>query len=290
MNNQETINSWRWLTPSAPAAIAVVRIYAEEKILQALIRRRLPLMNHAGFSCVHALDGSVVDEAIFSRVHEHALDIACHGGPGMRSRMNKILGDYGLKEDTSFNAFSPRWVALARASSPAAVSWILRHGHEQTPFAAEFLYRLPTILITGPANAGKSTLLNAWCGHERALVSNIPGTTRDLISGLTTTHGWRLQLIDSAGLRAGGDELEQAGQALVHHARQRADVVLYLRPPGDQGGDIGDIIVTGKSDSIAHVASDAVAWSNVGIPGKSPRQLLDALGEVVLKKLGLPVR
>ena len=81
---------------------------------------------------------------------------------------------------------------------------------------AELLYRPPFgVLITGPANAGKSSLLNAWCGHQRALVSDQAGTTRDLVAAETICHGWRLRLLDSAGLRAGADAIEAAGQALV---------------------------------------------------------------------------
>jgi tRNA U34 5-carboxymethylaminomethyl modifying GTPase MnmE/TrmE len=281
------MNNYQWLTPSAPAAIAVVRVITDETTRLALMRRLAPAVGHACFGCVYAADGSVVDEVIYSRVDNHTMDIACHGGPGMRARMTAVLQDFSLRENNSDHTLSPHWQALSRAASPAAVAWLLRHGDQPPQFRSEFLFRVPVVLITGPANAGKSTLLNAWCGHQRAIVSEIPGTTRDLISGMTVVHGWRLHLIDSAGLRAGGDALEQAGQALVEQARQRADVVIYLRPPGDQGGEIGDLIVAGKAD-LAPLTTNGLAWSQAGIPPRSAQQLLQELGDVVLRQLALP--
>jgi tRNA modification GTPase len=165
------------------------------------------------------------------------------------------------------------------------VRWLLTNDGPP-PFPADLLERVPVVLITGPANAGKSTLLNAWCGHQRALVSDIPGTTRDLVAAQTLVHGWRLRLLDSAGLRAGGDELERAGQALAAQARRSADLVLYLRPPGDHGGEAGDLIVQGKADLSA---SDGLRWSVHGVPGTGPASLLDHLGRAVLERLRLPV-
>ena len=106
-----------------------------------------------------------------------------------------------------------------------------------------------------------------------------------MIAAQTLVHGWRLRLLDSAGLRADGDELERAGQALVAHARRSADLVLYLRPPGDHGGEAGDLIVQGKADLSA---PDGLRWSVHGVPGADTTTLLDHLGRAVLERLRLP--
>jgi len=67
------------------------------------------------------------------------------------------------------------------------------------------------VAIVGPPNAGKSSLLNALLGEERALVSEIPGTTRDTIEEAITVDGVRVRLTDTAGLREAPGRLEAAG-------------------------------------------------------------------------------
>ena len=256
-----------------------------------MIDRPLPQVGQARFACLRHHDGSIVDEVVVTRLSEELLEIACQGGPGMRAAVEAACASHGLKAADSGQASeSELWKALARASCPAAVDWLLGQGLTEPPFPKQFLYRLPTVLITGPANAGKSTLLNAWCGHQRDLVSEIPGTTRDLLTGQTLVCGWRLVLIDSAGLRSGGDEIEQAGQALVAAARKTADVVLYLQPPGDntreKSIEDGDIIIAGKADLRAN--HDGLCWSAQGIPGSSAQTLLATVGVAVLNRLRLP--
>ena len=63
----------------------------------------------------------------------------------------------------------------------------------------------------GKPNAGKSSLLNAILDEERAIVSNIEGTTRDTIEEFVTIHGIPLKLIDTAGIRNAKDEVEEIG-------------------------------------------------------------------------------
>jgi tRNA U34 5-carboxymethylaminomethyl modifying GTPase MnmE/TrmE len=272
-------DGWHWLTPPAPAAIALVRVPAHA----ALSDRPLPDAGRARFAHLCAVDGSIIDEVVITRLSDEWMEIACHGGPGIRVAVEQALRGHGLLP-ASGSVSDDRWSRLARAAHPAAVRWLLVHD-EVPPFPTELLNRVPVVLITGPANAGKSTLLNAWCGHQRALVSDLAGTTRDLIAAQTLVHGWRLRLLDSAGLRPGGDDLERAGQALVAVARRSADVVLYLRPPGDHGGEAGDLIVQGKADL---TATTGLRWSVHGVPGGDAATLLDQLGRAVLDRLRLP--
>ena len=84
------------------------------------------------------------------------------------------------------------------------------------------------IVIAGAPNAGKSSLLNRLLAEDRAIVSDVPGTTRDLLSADVEIHGVPVRLTDTAGLRAGTDPVEAMG---VERARQRlaqADLVLAL--------------------------------------------------------------
>ncbi|MDA8118552.1 MAG: tRNA uridine-5-carboxymethylaminomethyl(34) synthesis GTPase MnmE [Gammaproteobacteria bacterium] len=84
------------------------------------------------------------------------------------------------------------------------------------------------VAIAGPPNAGKSTLLNALAGHEAAIVSPYPGTTRDLVRERVVIEGLALELTDSAGLRATDDPVEREGIRRAEVALAQADCVLWL--------------------------------------------------------------
>ena len=84
------------------------------------------------------------------------------------------------------------------------------------------------VVIGGSPNVGKSTLLNGLSGQQRALVTDIAGTTRDLIKESILINGMPLEIIDTAGLRETDDPVEQAGIALAEQAINNADLVLFI--------------------------------------------------------------
>jgi tRNA modification GTPase len=84
------------------------------------------------------------------------------------------------------------------------------------------------VAIIGRPNAGKSSLLNQLLGHERAIVSPAPGTTRDTIEELASIHGIPLLLVDTAGLRDHGDDIELEGMRRARAALERAELVLHV--------------------------------------------------------------
>lgn len=83
-------------------------------------------------------------------------------------------------------------------------------------------------VIVGPPNAGKSSLLNALAGNERAIVSDIAGTTRDLLRETVRVDGVELTLVDTAGLRAGGDTIEREGMRRAASELTRADLAIVV--------------------------------------------------------------
>jgi tRNA modification GTPase len=90
-------------------------------------------------------------------------------------------------------------------------------------------------VLVGPPNAGKSSLLNALAGSERAIVTDIAGTTRDLLREAVRIDGLELTLVDTAGLRTGGDAIEREGMRRAEDELTRADLalaVLDAREPG----------------------------------------------------------
>ena len=84
------------------------------------------------------------------------------------------------------------------------------------------------VAIVGPANAGKSTLLNALLGEERALVSDIPGTTRDSIEEVLNLGGILFRFIDTAGIRSSSDTVEMMGIDRTFRRLSEAEIVLVL--------------------------------------------------------------
>ena len=82
--------------------------------------------------------------------------------------------------------------------------------------------------IAGPANAGKSTLLNALLGEDRAIVSDIPGTTRDTVEETVNLDGVLFRFIDTAGIRESSDTIEKAGIARSFRKVREADIVLAI--------------------------------------------------------------
>ena len=84
------------------------------------------------------------------------------------------------------------------------------------------------VAIIGAPNVGKSTLLNALVGEERAIVSNIQGTTRDLIEDTIQIDGITFRFIDTAGIRKTQDQLEQMGIERSIQAAEKAKVILFL--------------------------------------------------------------
>lgn len=122
-------------------------------------------------------------------------------------------------------------------------------------------------VIVGPPNAGKSSLLNALAGSERAIVTDIAGTTRDLLHETVRIDGLELTLVDTAGLRTGGDAIEREGMRRARDELQRADLAVVvvdardpeagLRAVDDALSQVAQrILVANKSDLLAADAGE----------------------------------
>ncbi|MBT0957694.1 tRNA uridine-5-carboxymethylaminomethyl(34) synthesis GTPase MnmE [Alphaproteobacteria bacterium KMM 3653] len=137
------------------------------------------------------------------------------------------------------------------------------------------------VVLLGPPNAGKSTLLNALAKRDVALTSDIAGTTRDLIEVHLDLHGLPVSVVDTAGLREAENEIESMG---IERARKRAasaDIRIWFDAKAIESFETGeDILISAKSD-LAGMNSEGIKVSAVtgdGIPA-----LLD---EVQAKLMG----
>jgi len=115
------------------------------------------------------------------------------------------------------------------------------------------------VVIYGPTNAGKSSLLNRLLGYERVIVSDTHGTTRDTIEETVNLRGVPVRLLDTAGLRASTSDIEREGIARTERSLQKADLRLHIvdrttAPPEQfaQTVDGNEILVLNKSDLAEH--------------------------------------
>jgi tRNA modification GTPase len=94
------------------------------------------------------------------------------------------------------------------------------------------------LALVGRPNAGKSTLFNALAGEDRAIVTEVPGTTRDVLEVRCEWRGLPLRLFDTAGLRATEDPVERLGVARVAGVLEAADLVVHLVPVGSSAQEV----------------------------------------------------
>jgi tRNA modification GTPase len=91
-----------------------------------------------------------------------------------------------------------------------------------------------SLLILGKPNVGKSSLLNALLGQDRAIVTDIPGTTRDIIQESITLRGFPMTVVDTAGIRQTDDPIERDGVSRAKQQIEKADIVLYMVDGSEQ--------------------------------------------------------
>ena len=113
------------------------------------------------------------------------------------------------------------------------------------------------VAIIGAPNVGKSTLLNALLGEERAIVSDIQGTTRDTIEDTLVLGGMLFRFIDTAGMRVTNDTIENLGIERSRQAAQRAAIIIHLQDPTQDASDILSSLPDIQEKKIIHVFNKA---------------------------------
>ena len=160
-----------------------------------------------------------------------------------------FLGDRAL--DVRLEAIRHRFVELAETARQGA---LLRDGL--------------TLVIAGRPNAGKSSLLNRLAGYDAAIVTPVPGTTRDVLRERIEIDGLPLHVLDTAGLRESPDEVEAEGIRRAHRELARADRVLFVVDAADAAA------VAGAAADLAALPSDAprtVVLNKIDRVGGEPR-------------------
>jgi len=146
------------------------------------------------------------------------------------------------------------------------------------------------LVIAGRTNAGKSSLFNALLGTERAIVTEIPGTTRDAIEAHAVIEGFPFRLVDTAGLRESKERIERMGIEISKRYLEAADLILFCRDrEEDELPDVGTkpvVEVVTKHDLPNRPSGRPAAAPSVSVvTGKGLADLRRRLAEVAFGRL-----
>lgn len=142
------------------------------------------------------------------------------------------------------------------------------------------------IVFAGKTNVGKSSIFNRLVGSSRAIVSDIPGTTRDVVSHQIDIDGYLVNLSDTAGIRESDDEIENIGIARTHSEIKNADLILriYADAKDVKPADDNEIVVLNKSDLGTVTTNGAISVS--ALNGDGINILLDTIRTKLHSMLG----
>jgi tRNA modification GTPase len=240
------------LTPPGSAAIAVLTVRGPNA--WAVIRRHfrpargtMPDIAPSTGLRFGRFGDTELDEVMLVIRGSDWFEIHCHGGRRVVEWLFGLVTSAGATEvawtELEMPEFAdPRAAALlpfARTVRTASILLDQAHGAylraapddealRQNAAVGRHLVEPWTVAIGGPPNAGKSTLLNALAGFARAVVSPIPGTTRDAVSVSLAFDGWPVDLIDTAGLRETPDALELQGVERARQTVAASDLCLWI--------------------------------------------------------------
>lgn len=193
---------------------------------EALSRRLAVLLRSRGFAIVEA--ESATGAAVWpgeTRLDEEFARALRE----VRSRCGAIY--FAELQDGRFESFLRQTAAIGDAGILAAEidAWLGRAAW------ATALLEPPRLVLSGPVNAGKSSLFNRLCRRERVITGPEPGTTRDRIEVEIELRGHAFLLVDTAGLRSSEDPVEKMGIERSREAARLAQVRLQLEAPGEPG-------------------------------------------------------
>ena len=204
---------------------------------------------------------------------------------GWRAALIAALSRAEAAIDFSDDGVGEGEFAAARVQAAEIIQAVAKHLDDQR--RGEALREGLKLAIIGPPNAGKSSLINALAQREAAIVSEIPGTTRDVIELRLNLGGYLVHAADTAGLRETGDAVEAEGVRRALAQAEASDLVLLLRdgtaPYTEYPGVAPDLAVWNKSDLPGFRKREGISLSLRN--GEGLADLIAALTAMVAERL-----
>ncbi len=285
-------------------------------------------------------DDNVIDHVVIGHETKNNFAISCHGNPFITEAIIKLLQKHGVqivsKEDMLLDSSRAEHtigaeakLAQLKAPSVEAVKLIAAQSHQGLAMTAakwladidsldllqikkqcadiladsakaKFLITGCTAVIAGAPNSGKSTLINTLAGKQKAIVTDIAGTTRDWVSINCRIGPVLIEFIDTAGLdeNLAKDAINKASQQAAHEMIENADVVIYLNdaqaPPDNSTLDwLADktvIFVQNKCDLLSDEQKNSLPAGDIrlsAVTGLGIDKLCDSIIDILEVK-GLP--
>jgi tRNA modification GTPase len=202
-----------------------------------------------------------------------------------RAQLIGVLGRAEAAIDFADDGVGEKEFDAARTEAGKIIAAIERHMDDRR--RGEALREGLKLTILGPPNAGKSSLINALAQREAAIVSETPGTTRDVIELRLNLGGYLVHVADTAGLREAHDAIEAEGVRRALAQAENSDLVLLLRdgtiPYTEYRGVMPDLLVWNKSDLVGFRNPGGLALSLKS--GDGLRELVDAITALVAQRL-----
>lgn len=302
MNNQSaSTQTWAaCLTGHAASALATLSLRGPDAIAIAdrLFRGKRPLAESPPGVPLYGHFGQQVEDdvvlVVLSQSPPH-VEVHCHGGTAMIEALLAEMATCGAtiitaKEMAAQCGLTPIQVlaadALAKATSRKVAAILLDQyqGALDRLLASESAGELRAalawselglhliqpwnVVLLGEPNVGKSSLLNALVGFERAIVADVAGTTRDVLHEEVLIDGWPVRLLDGAGFRDSAGKLEAEGQRLYEQRLRQADLKILVVDLSQQRlsseAELArrfepDLVVGNKSDLAGDATDDTAA-------------------------------
>jgi len=251
-------------------------------------------------------DDEQIDKVIVAAdPQEQVVDINCHGGPRVVQRILMLLQKHGVEITTWRKLTAAKSVAaeveliLPQAKTELAVRAIagqypgglfqkcemLVAGLQTSDMSltaakreiiilfgtfrwAQRLLYGPMVVLTGPVNVGKSTLVNALTGKTQSLVADTPGVTRDWTSQLADINGLGVNLVDTAGRRVSDDEIEREALVQADKVLAEADLILLVAEPAE---DMEETILD-QMDELPDTTDIQIVVNKIDLQPELPRK------------------
>ncbi len=246
-----------------PSATEIVSRYWAPVVLHATLE-----INRIRFGSWQSPSSSVSEQVVVCRTEYDCIEIHCHGGLQAANRIMSDLeaggalvdmvvadNDSGSISEEAISLAAEEDLVLAKTERTAgilldqwrgalcreirAVRGLVKGGQVDEASArieklkksfaiGRHLVEPYQVVVAGPPNVGKSSLINAILGYSRVIVHETAGTTRDVVEELTSVDGWPVLIHDTAGFRESSDAIEQQGIAAAKSELASADLVLIL--------------------------------------------------------------